>query len=228
MSQQIQISASPRQEVGTAASRRLRRGADRVPGIIYGGDAEPQLLTLSVHELSRMMQNEAFHSQVLNVVVDGAAEQAVVRDLQRDPASDKVLHIDFLRIRADRAIQVPVPLHFLNEHDCAGVRSGGNISHNLIEVEVSCLPADLPEFIEIDVAHLEMGEALHLSDLDAPDRVTIVALTYGEERNIPVVSVQAPRGGAEDLEEDGEEETGIEQETPTEGEGETGKAPGAE
>ena len=202
MSQQIQISAVSREEVGTGASRRLRRGAERIPGIIYGGDADPRPLTLSVHELLRVMQNEAFHSQVLNVVVDGAGEQAVVRELQRDPASDKVLHIDFLRVRADRAIQVSVPLRYLNEQDCVGVRAGGNLSQNLIEVEVSCLPAHLPEFIEVDVGHLDMGETLHLSDLEPPEGVTIVALTYGEERNITVVSVQAPRGGAGDLDEE--------------------------
>ena len=229
MSEQIQISASPRQETGTGASRRLRRGADRIPGVIYGGDAQPQPLTLSAHELAKVMQDEAFHSQILNVLVDGAAEQVVVRELQRDPASEKVLHIDFLRVRADRAIQVPVPLHFLNEHDCEGVRSGGNISHNLIEVEVSCLPADLPEFIEVDVAGLDMGDALHLSDLETPDRVTIVALAYGEDRNIPVVSVQAPRGGAGDLDEEemGEGLPGVEGETPADAEGEGGETPDA-
>ena len=228
MSEQIQISASPREEVGTGASRRLRRGAQRIPGVIYGGDTGPQPLTLSVHELSRVMQNEAFHSQILNVVVDGAAEQAVVRELQRDPASDKVLHIDFLRVRADRAIQVSVPLHYLNEHDCVGVRAGGNLAHNLIEVEVSCLPADLPEFIEVDVGHLEMGEALHLSDLVTPDGVTIVALTYGEERNIPVVSVQAPRGGAGDLDEVTGEEEAIDAEAPADEEGENAETRGSD
>ena len=225
MSQQLQISASLREDVGTAASRRMRRRSENIPGIIYGGDTGPQPLTLNVHELSRAMQDEAFHSQVLDVVVDGAAEQAVVRALQRDPASNKVLHIDFLRVRADRPIQVHVPLRFLNEQDCAGVRTGGNISHNLIEVEVSCLPADLPEFIEVDVADLELGQTLHLSDLSTPAKVTIVALTYGEERNIPVVSVQAPRGGAADMEPGEEEELEAESEAPIEGDEDA--APGA-
>ena len=211
MSQQLQISASLREAVGKAASRRLRRRSERIPGVIYGGDADSRSLTLNVHELNRAMQNEGFLSQVLEVVVDGASEQAVVRDLQRDPASDKVLHIDFLRVRADRAIQVNVPLRFLNEHDCEGVGMGGNISHNLLEVEVSCLPADLPEFIEIDVGSLELGDTLHLSDLNTPARVSVVALAYGEDRNIPVVSVQLPRGGAGDLDdEDGMEEMGAE------------------
>ena len=209
MSQQIQINATPRDATGTGASRRLRRGADRIPAIIYGGDAEARPLVLNLHELARVMQDESFHSQILNVVVDGAAEQAVVRDLQRDPASDRVMHIDFLRVRADRAIEVPVPLRFINEHDCVGVRSGGSISHNLIEVEVSCLPANLPEYIEVDVADLDMGDTLHLSDLEVPDEVTIVALAYGAERDITVVSVQTPRGGADDLEDEDQLEDGA-------------------
>jgi len=206
MSQQPQIRASVRDEVGTAVSRRLRRRLDKVPGIIYGGLGRPQPITLNSHELVKVMQDEAFHSRIINVVVDGASEQAVVRDLQRDPASDKVLHVDFLRIRTDRPIQVHVPLRFLNEQDCAGVRQGGNISHNLIELEISCLPADLPEFIEVDVMGLDMGETLHLSNLDLPPRVSIVSLAHGGDPNIPVVSVQAPRGGVEaEDEEPGEE-----------------------
>lgn len=226
MSQQLQISASSREALGTAASRRLRRMQNQVPGIIYGGDADPRPLSLNVHELTRVMQNEAFHSQILDVVVDGASEQAVVRAMQRDPASDKVLHIDFLRVRADRAIQVHVPLHFLNEDDCVGVRMGGNISHNLIEVEVSCLPADLPEFIELDIGDLELGETLHLSDLQTPEGVSIVALMYGEDRNIPVVSVQTPRGGAGDLDDeemDDADVEGMDSEAP--GDEETGETP---
>ncbi len=198
MSQQIQINATRREATGTAASRRLRRGADRIPGIIYGGGLETWPLVLNLHELVRVMQNEAFHSQILDVVVDGAAESAVVRELQRDPTSDRVVHIDFLRVRADQPIEVSVPLRLVNEQDCVGVRLGGNISRNLIEVEISCLPANLPEFIEVDVANLEMGEALHLSDLRVPDGVSIVALAYGADRDITVVSVQAPRGGATD------------------------------
>lgn len=211
MSEQIQITASLREQTGTAASRRMRRRSDEIPGVIYGGEAGAQPLSLNIHELARVMQQEAFYSQILKVVVAGAEEQAVVRDLQRDPASDTVLHVDFLRVSADRPVQVHVPLRFLNEHDCAGVRMGGNIAYNLIEVEVSCLPADLPEYIEIDIGELELGDTLHLTDLDPPAGVSIVALMYGEERNIPVVSVQTPRGGTGDEDEaEAEEETDIE------------------
>ncbi|MCZ6656021.1 MAG: 50S ribosomal protein L25/general stress protein Ctc [Gammaproteobacteria bacterium] len=199
MSQQIEINAALREDKGKGASRRLRRLTNKVPGIIYGGDTSPQPLTLNADELTKAMQQEAFYSQILSVVVDGTGQQAVVRDLQRHPASDKVLHVDFLRIRADKPIQVHVPLHFINEENCVGVRQGGgNLGHNLIEVEISCLPADLPEFIEVDVENLELGHSLHLSDLVLPQGLTIVALTYGEERDIPVVSVHQPRGAAEE------------------------------
>ena len=201
MSQQIEISAELRQDVGKGASRRLRRLAEKVPGIIYGGGEDPVALTLKYNELSKAMQQEAFYSQILNVVVDGKAQQAVVRDLQRHPANEKVLHIDFLRISADKPVQVHVPLHFINEDKCVGVRmGGGSISHNITEVEVSCLPKDLPEYIEIDMEPVELNQVIHLSDLALPDGVSIVALMYGDDRDANVVSVQPPRGGA-----DGEE-----------------------
>ena len=218
MSQQIEISAALREDIGKGASRRLRRLASKVPGIIYGGGANPQPLTLNVNELNKVMEQEAFYSQILNVVVDGNGQQAVVRDLQRHPASDKVMHVDFLRIRADKAIQVHVPLHYLNEEDCVGVRMGGGIiSHNLSDVEVSCLPADLPEFIEIDVENLDLGQSLHLTDLVLPPGVTIVALGLGEDRDTQVVGVHQPRvieeveveaeaAGAEGEEDVGEDE----------------------
>ena len=197
MPKQIEIQAVARTEMGTNASRRLRRLGDQVPGVIYGGAAAPQTFSLKRNELDRAMQREAFHSQVLNLVLDGVAQQVVVRDVQRHPATDRVLHVDFLRIRADQSIHVPVRLHFINEDHCVGVRQGGgSIVHNLIEVEIAALPADLPEFIEVDVRALEVGHSLHLSDLKLPPSLTLVALTYGPDHDIPVISVQPPRGGA--------------------------------
>lgn len=197
MSQQIEIQAAARAQLGTGASRRMRRLEERVPGVVYGGDAAPQPLSLKRNELVQAMQQEAFHSQVLTLVLDGVAQQAVVREVQRHPASDRVLHVDFLRIRADQTIHVQVPLHFVNEDHCVGVRrGGGSIVHNLIEVEIAALPADLPEFIELDIRELEVGHSLHLSDLKLPSKVTLVALSYGADHDIPVISVQPPRGGA--------------------------------
>ena len=202
--QRIEINADLREDVGKGASRRLRRLAKKVPGVIYGGGEEPVSLIMKQNELLKVMQQEAFYSQILDVVVAGKSQQAGVRDLQRNPTDDQVMHIDFLRVRADKAIQVSVPLHFINEEKCVGVRQeGGNISHNLNEVEISCLPADLPEFIEIDMEPIVLNQVIHLSDLVLPEGVEIVALMHGEDRDSNVVSVQTPRGGGDDDLDDG-------------------------
>lgn len=216
MPQSIELNASLRTELGTGASRRLRRSGERLPGVIYGGENAPQPVTLSANELTKAMQQEAFLSQIVNVKVDGTEQQALVRSLQLHPVNEKVLHVDFLRVEADRPIQTNVPLHFVNESRCVGVRTGGgSIAHNLVDVEVSCLPNDLPEFIEVDLAALEVGQALHLSDLNLPEGVTLVALGYGEDHDIPVVSVQPPRGGTAQAEEE-EEAAAAEEEAPAE------------
>ncbi|MDD9961928.1 MAG: 50S ribosomal protein L25/general stress protein Ctc [Gammaproteobacteria bacterium] len=216
MPQSIELNASLRTELGTGASRRLRRSGERLPGVIYGGENAPQPVTLSANELTKAMQQEAFLSQIVNVKVDGTEQQALVRSLQLHPVNEKVLHVDFLRVEADRPIQTNVPLHFVNESKCVGVRTGGgSIAHNLVDVEVSCLPNDLPEFIEVDLAALEVGQALHLSDLNLPEGVTLVALGYGEDHDIPVVSVQPPRGGTAQAEEE-EEAAAAEEEAPAE------------
>lgn len=222
MAEQCVLEAETRIGRGKSTARRLRKESDKVPGVVYGGGKDPVTVAVELRLLSKAMEQQAFFSQIIQLRIDGESEQAVLRDLQRHPANEKVLHLDFLRIRADRAIQINVPLRFLNEDDCIGVRqSGGNISHNLIEVEITCLPADLPEYLEVDVENLDMGQTVHLSDLELPEGVSIVALSYGEEHDTPVVSVQAPRGGLEDEEEMelGEEELlEGEEETPDEAE----------
>ncbi len=196
MSDQIKISAQPRTDAGKGASRRLRR-AGKVPGIIYGGGSEPQSLTLDANELGKALQHEAFFSQVLAVAIEGGAvEQAVVRDMQRHPATERVVHIDLLRVRADQAVDVHVPLHFINEETCKGVKiGGGSLSHNISEIVVSGLPKDLPEFIEVDVLNLDVGESVHLSGLVLPEGVVIPDLQHGPDHDLQVVSVNAARGG---------------------------------
>ena len=203
MSDQIQINAQIRELAGKGASRRLRR-ENKVPGIIYGGDAAAQSLTLDANELSKALQVEAFFSQVLQVNVEGgASEQALVRDMQRHPATERVAHIDFLRVSADRAVEVQVPLHFMNEESCVGVKiGGGSLSHNMSEVAVSCLPKDLPEFLEVDVAELDVGDSIHLSGIKLPEGVVIPELQHGSDHDLLVVSVNAPRGSSDDVEED--------------------------
>ncbi len=197
MSQHIQVVAELRKDVGKGASRRLRRAGERVPGIIYGGGREPQPLTLSASALKKSMEKEIFYSQILDVVVDGETQQAVLRDIQRDPASEKVQHIDFLRVSADQAIDVHIPLHFVNEDKCVGVKLGnGSIVHNTNEIVVRCLPKDLPEYIEVDMAEMEVGQSIHLSDLRLPASVSSVELIHGADHDAAVVSVLPPRGGA--------------------------------
>tara|TARA_B100001123_G_C15045961_1_gene921537 strand:+ start:94 stop:801 length:708 start_codon:yes stop_codon:yes gene_type:complete len=205
MSAALELSAEIRTAVGKSASRRLRRLENKIPAVVYGAAEEGQNLTLNVNELSKVMQSDTFYSQILNILIDGKSQQVVLRDLHRSPDTGKVLHIDFLRVRADQEINVNIPLHFVNEESCVGVKIGGGlIAHNLVEVEISCLPGDLPESIEVDVAELDVGDSLHLSDLVVPDKVTIVALSSGEsDRDVSVVSVSLKRGGADDeLDED--------------------------
>jgi large subunit ribosomal protein L25 len=200
MSDHTVINAELRSDVGKGASRRLRRAGDKVPAIIYGAEEDPVNLTLNTNELMKAMQSEAFFSQILDVKFDGKSQQAVLRDVQRNPATEKVLHVDFLRISANKPIQVSVPLHFVNEDKCKGVRlGGGTIAHTLNEVEISCLPADLPEYLEVYMAELDIGEIIHLSDLALPKGVSIIALSHDDDR--AVVSVQAPRGGGEEEDE---------------------------
>ena len=203
MSEQIVLRAEFREETGKAASRRLRRLSDKVPGILYGGGGTPVHLSVAHRDLSKAMQEEAFFSQILELSVGDKTQACILRDLQRHPTTDRVQHIDFLRIQEDMPVQMHVPLHYVNEDRCVGVKlGGGRLAHNLIEVEVSCLPRDLPEYIEVDVAELDVGSSVHLSGLDLPDGVSVVALGLGEDRDIPVVSVAARRGGMDEAEDD--------------------------
>ena len=199
MSAALELNAEVRTVVGRSVSRRMRRVEGKIPAVVYGAAEEGQNLTLNLNELSKVMQSDAFYSQILNISIAGKSQQVVVRDLHRSPDSGKVLHVDFLRVRADQEINVNIPLRFVNEESCVGVKVGGGlITHNLIEVEISCLPADLPEVIEVDVADLDVGESIHLSGLNVPNNVSIVALASGDgDRDSSVETVSAKRGGAD-------------------------------
>lgn len=193
MSSQFVIDAEPRSDNGKGASRRLRRSG-KVPAIIYGAGEEPAAVSLDHDRLMHNLEQESFFSQVLTIRLNGKEQGAVLRDLQRHPAKPVIMHADFQRVSADQAIHVHVPLHFINEDTCPGVKlEGGVISHNIIEIEISCLPGDLPEFIEVDLGAMHLGDALHLSDLKVPDAVTIVELTHGESHDQSVVTVHAPK-----------------------------------
>jgi len=206
MSDEFEITAQVRTDAGKGASRRLRRDADLVPAIMYGAGKDPVRLSIPHKDLYKAVQNEAFFSHIITINTDGGKDKAIIKALQRHPAKDRILHADFFRVSMDQKINVEVPLHFLNEDVCVGVKlGGGSIAHLLNSVEISCLPNDLPEFIEVDLANLEVGTTLHYSDLTLPHGAEIHALALGPEHDNAVVTVNAPRGGEGGVEEtDGE------------------------
>ena len=203
MSQQFELIAEPRSDVGKGASRRLRRNAAMVPGIVYGGGEAPVTISLVENSLSKAIQADTFFSQILSLKLGNTRSQVIARDMQRHPASNKPIHIDFQRILADQEITVQIPIHFINEEECIGVKDQkGLITHHVIEVEVTCLPGKLPEFIEVDAQPLEIGSILHLSDLKLPEGVVLEALEglsdeEREEQDAAVVSVHASTLAAE-------------------------------
>ncbi|WP_341707484.1 50S ribosomal protein L25/general stress protein Ctc [Halopseudomonas sp.] len=199
------LNAKARTDLGKGASRRLRRNADLVPAIVYGGDKAPQNVALEARELKKALENEAFYSHVISLSVDGKKEDVLLKALQRHPAKPVIMHADFLRVVAGHEVTVNVPLHFVNEDSCAGVKKGGVISHTMTEVEVHCLPKDLPEFIEVDMAAVELDQIVHLSDLKLPKGVAITALAQGADHNLPVANVHAARVAADAPAAEGEE-----------------------
>ena len=196
------LSATLREEAGKGASRRLRR-ENIVPAIVYGGkaganDRKPVAISLKANELNKALENEAFYNSVINLVVDGKEEQVLLKDLQRHPAKPMVWHADFLRVSKATKIKAHVPLHFINEEACVGVKlGGGKIAHQLTSIDVICSAGDLPEFIEVDLAAVEVGTVIHLSDLKLPKGVESLALSHGAEHDTSVVTVTAPKGGEE-------------------------------
>lgn len=201
------LNAEARDDVGKGASRRLRRNAEKVPAVVYGGDIDPVSISLTQKDLSKALENEAFYSHLITLNVGDNSEEVILKDLQRHPSKALIMHADFLRVSKDRLITVNVPLHFINEDKCHGVRQeGGMIQHNVNELEISCLPQNLPEYIEVDMKDVQMGDGLRISDLTLPEEVTSIALTHGEEYDVSVAVVLAPRSEVEPSdEEEGEE-----------------------
>ena len=188
---QIEISASKRTLQGKGASRRLR-GSGKVPGIIYGGENAAQAIELDHNNLFHQLKLEAFHASILSMDLEGKKEQVLLRDLQMHPFKLQVLHIDFQRVDQNKKIHMKVPLHFINAEISPGVKtSGGIVSHVLTEVDISCLPKDLPEFISVDLSALAVGHSVHLADLKLPQGVEIPALVKGD--NASVATIIIPR-----------------------------------
>ena len=205
MSESFVVEAELRTDQGKGASRRLRREG-KVPGVIYGAGKEPVSISLEQNVLQHQLENEAFYSHILSVKVGKNEEQAILKDLQRHPSKPIIMHVDLQRVSAKEKIRVHVPLHFLNEDTAPGVKAGGLVSHHITEVEVSCLPKDLPEFLEVDLGGLDLEGNVHLSEIPLPKGVELVELLHGEGHDQSVVTIHLPRGAKEEVEEGEAEE----------------------
>jgi large subunit ribosomal protein L25 len=178
-----------REGAGKGAARRLRRDG-MVPAVLYGAGKSTVSITLDANDIHKRLNNEAFYSHIIDVKVPGEDTQAVLKALQRDPATDVVIHMDLLRVSSSQEITMHVPLHFLNEDNCPGKKAGGVANHLLVDLEISCLPKNLPEYIEVDMSKLDIGDSIHLSELVMPQGVTLLALAQDPEHDQPVVSLQ--------------------------------------
>ncbi len=203
----FELNCTVRTDQGKGASRRLRRLNNEIPAVLYGGGEDPVSLSIPHDDIFHATENEAFFSHIITLNIGKDKQQAVIKDLQRHPAKPFIMHADFQRVRADEEITVNVPLHFINDEKAVGVKTGGgNLLKNLTELEITCLPKDLPEYIEVDVISLDIGDSLHISDIKLPEGVTSVELSQGEGHDQSVVTVQAPRSEAEVEEAEGDVE----------------------
>lgn len=207
------LSADVRELAGKGASRRLRRIAGRVPAIVYGDNKDPINISVEHKELVKHLEHESFYSHIITLNIGEQKESVLLKDLQRHPAKPLIVHADFQRVSQTKEMVVNVPLHFINEESCVGVKIGGGlITHSQTQIEVSCLASNLPEYIEVDMAAVELGQIVHISDIKLPEGVHSVALSHGEDHDLPVAAVNKPKGSAADDEDDaeGSEETAAE------------------
>ncbi len=193
MANSFSLKAESRDDIGKGASRRLRR-QDKIPAVIYGGDAEPQAVTLSHSAILKCLNDESFYSQIIDIEVAGEVQETILRDLQRHPYKPTILHADFQRIVRGQELTVSIPLHYQNVEDSVGVKAGGILSQNVIDVEVICRPSLIPEALVVDVAELGVNESLHLSDIPLPEGVRLTELdAEDEDSNAVIVSIHPPK-----------------------------------
>jgi len=224
MSEDFDLIAEIREDQGKGASRRLRRDG-KVPAIIYGAGRPARQLAFEHNRVMQQLDNESFYSSILKIKVGDKSQAAIVKDIQRHPAQNRIIHMDFQRIVEDEKIRMNVPIHYLNAEDAVGVKTGGgSVSQLVNDVEVSCLPKDLPEYFEIDIAALDLNEMLHLSDIKLPPGVEIPALSQGPEHDQAIVSIHVIK--AAPVEEAAEEAEGEEAEEAAEGEAPAERAGG--
>ncbi|MBP8770233.1 MAG: 50S ribosomal protein L25/general stress protein Ctc [Thiopseudomonas sp.] len=190
------LNAQARNDLGKGASRRLRRNANLIPAVVYGAGKEPASISLETREVAKLLLNDAAYSSILSLNIDGKKENVLIKALQRHPAKSFVLHADFIRVVAGQKLTTLVPVLLLNEDTCVGAKTGGgDIFRLATELEITCLPKDLPDAIEVDMANINVGEIVHLADLTAPKGVEFTALAH--DNNIAVASVQAARVNVE-------------------------------
>jgi large subunit ribosomal protein L25 len=211
----ITVNASEREDQGKGASRRLRK-EEKVPSIIYGGKVGPLMITLSIHEITHLLENENTFTSVLDLVVGESKESVVLKDIQRHPSKNTITHVDFLRVDAKQTLVTSTPLHFVGTEENEALRLGNMLNQFVVSVEISCLPKDLPHGIDVDVTNLEVGDNLSLTDLVLPEGVIITSLQHEdiEAHDQTVCSVSEPKiieeEEEEEIIEDGESEEGGE------------------
>jgi large subunit ribosomal protein L25 len=212
------INATTRDDQGKGASRRLRR-EEQVPAIVYGAGKDPSAITLNIHEITHLLEKEEAFTSVLDLVIDKKIEPVIVKDLQRHPAKNCITHVDLLRINLKKALVTSIPLHYLGEDDNEAMRLGAILNQFVTSIEVSCLPADLPNGIDVDISGLAIGDHISLTGLNIPEGVTITALTHGdiEAHDQSVVAVQEPKMMAEEVEEVADVEEAAEGDEAAEG-----------
>lgn len=212
MSNEFNLAAAARSETGSAASKRLRREG-RLPAVIYGGKDDAISITLNHDEIFHKLENEAFHTSVLEIDVDGKTHKAILRDVEMHPYKPNVMHLDFQRINAKEKLHIAVPVHLIGAEECPGVKlNHGVASHNLTELDIIALPADIPEYLEADLSALDLGESVHLSDIKLPKGVEIASLTHGGE-DLAVATILAVRASQGTGGETAETEEAVEETT---------------
>ncbi len=200
MSSVFEFVAESRDLSGKSAARAVRRSGS-IPAVVYGGKAAPQSIVLEHNDVIKHLEHEAVYSHVLDLKISGKTEKAILKNIQRHPAKLQIMHMDFMRVDEAHALKVNVPLHFINEETCVGVKMGGVVTHAMVDVEVLCLPSALPEFIEVDLAELDLGDSVHLSNLSLPEGVEIPVLAQGDDHDHPVAQVVKTKAPQDDEDE---------------------------
>ena len=223
MSEQVNLNAESREVEGKSSSRQLRR-AGSVPAVIYGGKEEPLRISILEKDIAKASEIPGFATQILSISISGKEQNVIVKEIQRHPATERVLHADLMRVDPDTKISISVPVRFINEESCVGVKMhGGAISRLINDIDITCLASNLPEYIEVDVEALDIGDSIFLSALNLPEGVEIPSLALGEDRDQAVVSVAEAKilEIEPEVVEPEEGEEGVEGEETSEGEGET-------